>query len=1339
MIFKPFTHLARQGISKTFTHGYAQSVVAASQSSYASSTTPFGPFGNHSNSRFGKTGTLPPHNAFHNASNSAGNAYKSGQNTHNVDFVDGSDAGLVAYYEAWQRQQQLGEGKEWKQFQFAKRIGWTSPASILDGKGKEKGDIAELGDAALISRKKDQAYSVAVADRNHDTDLAEIKTAAPSISDESLNEKNHDIRWSTALRQEGNARLNFDHQVEITEKPVLDFANLEPEPPISSAGTKIASSLSASSVQTTVPRDSAAVAPSENADSLALSDHISMLSDSRRFAEIPPAFASMLANGLVPSVKAYNALLAAAIHLPAAKHQIIPKALNVYSDMLKRNQIPDTTFYSAIIQLLSHRALDIFTMKTAMDQRRLRFGGLRESGEFLFPSNVAEYEILVEDDALTTAVKIFDTSITKQKTRMYSSETYQPLIIACAMYGRVQEMIQTYSHMEKHKVIPTAAIFPAMIAAFGKIGDISSAVECYNEYKRLAIADDAGELAVIDRKDNEVYAAVVAAYLANGNKDGGHKFFAKIVDSYITAPESQKQHLEAVRDSIVLDALTQAYLDAGDFAEAFRTAKEESLTPLIRSRAMIRICTAAADNNETDLAYKSYESIGPISTETSVATLAMLALHVRQGNVDLAREFWETLNSSPNLDALTVEPAIMYAIALIGSGNIDEGLMRSRQAFARIRAYAKSVNRDLEVADEIDEGIELVGAFLADRKLVPSPQACMSFLGAMIENGGLVSPVAEQLLSGISSENISNLSWQDLTLALQIEAEIVGQAKEVHDVVHLDRFASILKSVIGNGIAIDDPTVELIECALEKLPPQRSDLLNRWQDYRYAVVQPVNSPAIFPPMVSPGNTINSGDSDSFDPYSATTDYKGSALIAEELEIHRPRSDAGLNEALIRYRNMRRAGRHPRYTVYAKLISSAAKEGRGNLIFDILGMARQDIPLLPQYSVVRFGWSAILDSMVGACLTLGNRTFASQYHQELLDMGSAPTANTFGLYITTMKDSAKTFDEATEAVKIFHRAKSEGVEPSSFLYNALIGKLGKARRIDDCLYFFGEMRSLGIRPTSVTYGTIVNALCRVSDERFAEELFEEMETMSNYKPRPAPYNSLMQFYLTTKRDRGKVLSYYERMRSKNIRPTMHTYKLLIDTHATLDPINLAAAEGVLDTIRASGQTPEAIHYASLIHAKGCALHDMAGARQIFDKVLATKEIRPQACLYQALFESMVANHCVKETEEVLEDMSARRVEMTPYIANTLIHGWAMAKNIAKSKAVYESVCIDKREPSTYEAITRAFLTVEDRDSALGSVGEMLSRGYPSAVSGKILDLLGHGISRSSTVVPTAFSI
>lgn len=1324
MVFKPFTHLARQSFAKTFTHGYAQTVVAATQSSYASSTTPFSPFGNHHSSRFVKPGTVQLHNAFHNASTSAAGVANKNQPS---QTSEGADAGLAAYFEAWQNQQHHGEGKEWKQFQFTKRIGWKGPVIVVEGKGEAKEDLGLPLDALPDRGGLDRAYSTSAVDdiKRAEDDVAEA-TAVANV-DEAIAKEIHHIQLSAASREEAQSNLVSDVHDQSFKNPGSDLGKSDSPSTVSSFGTTIASD------QSTGSSGTAASTSMQITDSQALSDYISMLHDSQSFAEIPRVFESMLVKGLRPSIKAYNALLAAAIHLPTAKHHIVPKALDVYSDMLRRKLLPDTAFYTTIIQLLSRRALDVFGMKASMDKKRLRFGGLRESGQFLFRSNEAEYDILTEDNALTNAVKLFDSSVAMSMPRVYSSETYQLLVTACAMHNRVDDMIRAYSHMERHGVTPIAAMFPPMIAAFGVSGDLSSAVECYNEYKLLAIANDAGETAIIDRRDNEVYAAVVKAYAANGH-DGGHRFFRKIIDSYGTVTEHRAERVEAVQDTIVLDAFIQECLDSGKFVEAFKTAEEQSLTPFSRSQAMARICTAAADQNDADLANKTYQHVLPASVEASAANLSMLALHIRQGNVDLAREYWGILNSSTELNALSVEPTSMYAIALIGTGNTDEGLVQARQAFARIRSYSKSTRARHDVAEEIDEGIELIGAVLADNGLVPSPQASMSFLSAMIENGGLVSPVAERLLAGLGSHNISSLSWQDLTLALQIEAEIVGDGKAMHDVAHSARFAYLLESVIGNGISVDKRTSELIEHALKTLSPQRPDLSDSWQSYRHAAAQTAFSPAPYTLKASPAVAKASTYTDTYDPYAATTDHRGSAVIADELDSHRAKPDAALHEALLRFRNMRRAGRHPRYIVYAKLISSAAKEGRTNLMFDILGMARQDVPLLSQYSVVRHGWTAILDAMVGACLTVGNRTFAAQFHQELLDMGSAPTANTFGLYITTLKDSAKTFDEATEAVRIFHRAKSEGVEPSSFLYNALVGKLGKARRIDDCLYYFAEMRGLGIRPTSVTYGTIVNALCRVSDERFAEELFDEMESMSNYKPRPAPYNSLMQFFLTTKRDREKVLAYYERMLSKNIQPTMHTYKLLIDTYATLDPVDLAAAEGVLDTIRALGQKPEAVHYASLIHAKGCALHDIKGARQIFDEVLAQGKVRPQACIYQALFESMVANHCVMDTEKVLNDMSAKRVEMTPYIANTLIHGWAMEKHLAKSKAVYESVGIEKREPSTYEAMTRAFLTAEDRDSALGCVQEMLSRGYPSAVAGKILDLLGHSVSRADVVIP-----
>lgn len=1308
MVFKPFSHLARHSFAKTFPHGYAQSLVAGAQSSYASSTTPFGPFGNHSAPRFHKSGTSQLQNAFQSTPPHSNSQSKAGS----YDATEGSsDGGLDAYYAAWQKHQG-SEEKEWKQFQFTKRIGWKAPTALPEGKSKDREDVGLRPDVLLSRSGLDRSCSASAVEniKRAESDVAEA--AAIARVDEAIAIEIDDLQQPTDAVK--NAEITPTTSTEKTTQPLERLA-ISAQTLSSSGNNTPACSLTG------------------ELESRPFVDHIKALSESERYAEIPPVFESMLRRGVRPTVEAYNGLLQAAIHLPLAKHQVVPKALDVYTDMLRRKVMPDTATYTVLVELLSKRALDVSKMKKKLEKSRLRHGGMQKAGQFMLRSQEAEYDILLEDDALTNAIKLFESYANTSAESAFSANTYNLLITACAAHGEVDHMIRIYSHMEASKVVPYATIFPPMIEAFAKSGDLRSSVECYNEYKTLAIADDNGTFVIIQRRDHEVYAAVVKAYAMCGKMFGAHKFFGKVVDSVVEAKMPIEQ-VQTFKDKIFLDAFVQAYIENGNLTGAVDVITEKNLSLSSRAKAMTEICASAADNNVVGVAIKTFNEI-PTDADSSLSGItAMLAMHIRQGDVESARLIWSTMTAMEKPSQAFIEPTAMYAVALIGSGFVDEGLMQARQSFSRIRSAINPSNNRSDITEQIDECIEFIGSYLAEKGIFPAAQAGMNFMWAMIENGGLVGPVAEHLLAGLSQGDMSKLSWQDLNLALQVEAGIVSSSQAALDTAHIARFADLFDTALAARMPFDKRTSTLIERCLRVIGDRRQDLVSKWQVAHQPVVHQdlKQVEAISHAASTPATSVSYNDT--FDPYASSTDFRGSSIISDELERYNSSNGANLNEALIRFRNMRRAGRHPRYIIYAKLIAAAAKDGRANLIHDILSMARQDVPLLVQYRVVRHGWASILDAMTGACLTLGNRSLAGKFHQELLDIGTAPTSNTYGLYITTLKESIKTFDEATEAVKIFHRAQSEGVEPSSFLYNALIGKLGKARRIDDCLYYFADMRSRGIRPTSVTYGTIVNALCRVSDERFAQELFDEMESMPNYKPRPAPYNSLMQFFLVTKRDSSKVLEYYNRMRKRSIQPTMHTYKLLIDTYATLDPIDMTAAEGVLDMIRASGQRPEAVHYSSLIHAKGCALHDMTGARKTFDDVLANTGIRPQACLYQALFECMVANHCVRETESILKDMSARGVEMTPYIANTLIHGWAMEKSITQSKAIYEIIGKDKREPSTYEAMTRAYLAVEDRDGASDVVHEMLSRGYPSAVSGKILELLGYGMSRSSSVIP-----
>ena len=1250
MVFKPFTHLARQNFSRAFTHGYAQSVVAASQSSYASSAT-FNQLANNP-SKFTRTNQLQ--NVFQNTSGSAAPGVKAGQPN-----VNSGDLGLAAYYAAWQHAQQTGDDSDWKQLQFRSKVALKPTASedVVKSKNVEDLDAGSHLTKASVNVDVSEKIEEAVA-----------------------------------------------REIEIQEEQ----ANADDVATKESAGQEAAQ-----------PQDSA-LSESSNDESLIASSAIVQLEIAKRYADIPAAFEAALKDGLTPTVDAYNALLAAAVELLGDSSQALPKALDVYSDMLRRKVLPDEKTYQALLGLLVSRADEVTKAKELLEQDKLRYGGMEEPGKFMLHSSELEHGIVTEDQSLTIAVKLFNTSTVRHSALVFPVDVYRRFITSCAKAGRVEDMIRIYAHMEARKVTPHAAIFSPMIDAFATTGDLRSAVECYNEYRSLAVSDDSGEVSVVERLDGQVYAALIRAYISCGKEEGAKRFFEKIGESFDTVEngESRRRIMEA---TIIEDALVRHALDTAEFGQALELAKN-GLRGEPLDHAMARICTATADVGGLPIATDAYAHLPPSdATIRQEPAMAMLAMHVRQGSLANARPFWVMLSTVGHATPEMIQPTVMYSVALLKSGQVVEGLTEARNMFARIRTSASSGNLQ-HVREQIGESIDLLCRVLMQSMAMTS-QAAMSLMWSMVENGGLVSPAAEHAVASLGPMGIAQMDAQDLTLALQIQAGmLLSNNSMLFDIAHPIRFAHMLEIALSTALPLDIFTTQLVDQAVGKLLQSRPDLVKRWQD---RIATPASS-SPHSPLSSPPESSSmsrSSSQESYDPYAHATDFRGSAIIADELENTSGKSEGHLNEALTRAKNMSRIGRHPRYITYAKLITAAAKNNRVDLVHEIVNMARRDVPLLPEYNVVKYGWVSILDAMVAACLTLGDRGLAAKFHQELLDIGSAPSANTFGLYITTLKESTKTFDEATEALKIFQRAVVEGVEPTSFLYNALIGKLGKARRIDDCLLYFAEMRAKGVRPTSVTYGTVVNALCRVSDERFAEEMFEEMESMPNYKPRPAPYNSMIQYFLNTKRDRSKVLAYYRRMQSRRIQPTMHTYKLLIDAYASLEPVDMEAAERVLDSIKTSGQHPEAVHYASLIHARGCVLHEMDSARRIFDSVVSNRNVRLQPCLYQALFEAMVANGRVEDTTQIMLEMPRRNVEVTAYIANTLIHGWAAQGKVENAKAIYDSIGIEKREPSTYEAMTRAFLVTEDRMNAYRIVKEMLSRGYPTAVASKILDLVG----------------
>lgn len=1301
MVIKPFTHLARYGFTKSLFHGSAQSVIAASQSSYASTTTSLAQFHNYPVTKFAKASQLQ--SVFPGASSSGAGA-KAGHAAHSSN----ADGGLGLYYAAWQHAQQTGDDSDWKQHQFARRIGWKSSDRSSQSRTRKRLESNQPIDVLRPVRASgDRGYSeTAVQDVKRAQDIdGPAEADALTRVDEATSQETYSVK-------ELDSGATVGHDITPSSHEASSSTELSTQAHV--AAIEDANSTT-SPDESTYSNDTGLTSSISN-DSYALSSHVIELAEQQRYEEIPALFESMLREQVVPSTDAYNALLVSAIQLTRSAYQAWPKALEVYSDMARRSVTPNETTYTILIQFLIARGLEAIDRQKSLTIRRKRYGSSDGSsdGSFVFRSSDLEHELFSGDNSVPFAIKLYKKARTSFPSFTLPPPAYTSLVKACAQTELAADMMAIFSDMKALHVLPNPELFLLMIQVLASAGDLDAASQCYADYRSLAIARSPTDMQ--HDLDMQVYAALIKAYFMCGHMEAGLRFYEKILQSYENAGDSSTL-TRAMQSTFVLQASLKHLIEQKDFADALEKMKTWNLGEATYSQALNDLCVAAADADEIITAQNAYNLINPDKV-SEAAAVAMAASYTRQGLMSEAKPFWNVIKTSEITDPFLIDLTTRYTTALIQQGAIEEGLGEARTMFARLRETHVSRAKAIE---EIDEAIILFGETLTKTHAVITPQASLILLRTMIENGGLVSPVAEHAIASLGPECVLALNYQDIALALHVQAGMLLGHRDVSDPAHAARFSHLLETVLHRAIPMDPSTVSVISEALPKLNGSRPDLLQRWREFMEPVSQVEVPPALFSPIILPSPVAEAqSTNDTYDPYAYNTDYRASTVIAEQLESTTGRPETHLQDALSRFRNVRRAGRHPRYTTYAKLITAAGKTKQANLMHEIFGMAQADVPYLTEFPMVKAGWIPIFDAMVASCLTIGDRKLAAKFHQDLLDMGAAPSANTFGIYITTLEG---TFDEATEAVKIFQRALSEGVEPSVFLYNAVIGKLGKARRIDDCLFYFGDMQSRNIRPSSVTYGTLVNALCRTSEERFAEEMFDEMESMPNYRPRAAPYNCIIQYFLNTKRDRSKVLAYFERMKARKIKPTSHTYKLLIDAHATLEPINLSAAEAILHNIKASGMQPEAVHYGSLIHAKGCVMHDMAAARATFDSVLSDGAVRPTDTLYQNLFEAMVANHQVADTSKVLEDMTVRHVPLTPYIANTLIHGWAADGNIDKAKSIYDSLGVSKREPSTYEAMTRAFLSAEDHQNASKVVQEMLQKGYPSAVAEKVLLLVG----------------
>lgn len=355
---------------------------------------------------------------------------------------------------------------------------------------------------------------------------------------------------------------------------------------------------------------------------------------------------------------------------------------------------------------------------------------------------------------------------------------------------------------------------------------------------------------------------------------------------------------------------------------------------------------------------------------------------------------------------------------------------------------------------------------------------------------------------------------------------------------------------------------------------------------------------------------------------------------------------------------RTTGLYPHPEVLSRLVEALGRNGHFAKLREVYLLAYAALPSFANDPAAQsVMWVMLEDRMIIALCAVGALTEVAVHRDRLLSAGSAPSADGYAAMILNMKE---TTDDAAVALELFEESQRLNVAPNVFLFNTLISKLSRARRAGDALQYFEFMKQCGLRPSSITYGAIINACCKIGDDTTADFLFQEMTQSPGFKPRVPPYNTMIQFYTQTKPDREKALFYYDQLVRAGVPPTGHTYKLLLDAYGAIGtPDAQSLSEIFAQLVRDPTVAVTGAHWASLINAWGCENKDLERATAIFEEIphhpstINSKSALPDAVVYESLLNAFLANHRPDLCEKYLAEMKQRGIRMTAYVANTLI--------------------------------------------------------------------------------------
>lgn len=941
--------------------------------------------------------------------------------------------------------------------------------------------------------------------------------------------------------------------------------------------------------------------------------------------------------------------------------------------MIQSDIQPSSSTYAILIRTLCKRDVEVQKVIAMLKRQHARASHTKSN-------NMLELE---SEENLIKALAIFDAAVSEHLVQYFDAELYNQILRVLSHYGNTVESLRVYKQLELHSV-PTSATFAALINLFGRVGDLPSALAYFEKYTEL-------KESVGPHDASYVYNALVDAHLKCDHLEGA----LKIVREDMTTHDVKVSTIPY--NSIIRFYCIQNKMEA---AEELIQSMKESGFPQPDASSYGPVLSSYCQVNAYEKATEMYNALVKTDISKSYGNLANYALLCLKENKHsrIMEVIRDMRHAGLEPDSVLAE-RIITQFSKLGQVEVCLEALSTILDTMKPRTLSKGIAQIKNAAIQV--ALATKGSFehtlQVARIMAPHcPHGLPIQLAKILIENYEFDPNHEI----ISESDYGLLFDASLTIASDPSTHARHNKSSLSP---LSIFCFCLFNEMSSRKLTVSPSIQS-RILSHFLRTGDKKTAQKWE-------------ALFVEQVveqTPTKSVSEAEE-------ASTAVMKAAIhgqLEESLDILRTRLiDAGLI---------------PTAEALRDAIAFVGKQGHletAVTMYRLVIKCYKEATTMDTQRVERAIYLMTNSILIGYAQQ-GDMVNAKKYYEQIKLMGRYPDGNG---YASLLLGSAKcATDEATDALTIYDEAKRRDVKPTTFFYNVVISKLAKARKLEAAMKLFEEMQHFKIMPNSITYGAIISACVRAGSEPLARKLFAEMLASPSFQPRVGPFNNMIQFYVRQQPDRERALEYFAELRRRHIKPSAHTYKLLMEAYSVIAPYDMPTAHRMLsDMERRDHIRPQATHYATLIYSYGTLQRDVKSAECLFQD-MESKGVTKDEVVYQAMLDTLVSNDRLECAETLYSEMQKTiQKSSSPYIENVFIRGYGQKGLLTKAQAMFDEMADDKmeqeqhvviREPSTYEAMVRAYMENKQTVEAKQILDLMVQREFPEKVTALVAELV-----------------